>query len=69
MNISDITPELCEKAKAVKTPEELIALARSEGVELSDEQLEAVSGGAWNDWDDCEKVEYGGTGGCPGVRY
>ena len=36
---------------------------------LSDEQLEAVSGGAWNDWDDCEKVEYGGTGGCPGGRY
>ena len=28
--------------------EELMALAREEGVQLSDEELESVSGGAWN---------------------
>lgn len=48
MNINDLTPEQMEKAKACKTPEELISLAKAEGVELSDEQLEAMSGGS--DW-------------------
>ena len=47
MNIEDLSPEILEKAKACKTPEELAALAREEGVELSDEQLEAISGGSW----------------------
>lgn len=48
MNYDDLTPEQIEKAKACKTTEELIALAKSEGVELSDKQLEAVSGGSWS---------------------
>ena len=48
MNYADLTPELLEKAKACKTTKELVALAKSEGVELSDEQLEAVSGGSWS---------------------
>ena len=48
MNYADLTPELLEKAKACKTTEELVALAKSEGVELSDEQLETVSGGSWS---------------------
>ena len=50
MNLEDISPELQERAKACKTPEEVLALAKEEGYELSDEQLESVAGG----WNDCE---------------
>jgi predicted ribosomally synthesized peptide with nif11-like leader len=42
-------PELQEKLKAATTPEEILALAKEAGFELSAEQLEAVSGGS--DWD------------------
>ena len=44
----DISPELREKAKACTTPEELMALAKSEGYKLTEQDLEAVSGGGWN---------------------
>ena len=37
--------ELLKKAAACETPEELMALAKEQGYELSDEQLEAVAGG------------------------
>ena len=48
MDFKDLSPELQSKARACKTPEEIIALAREEGYELSDEELQAVSGGnAW----------------------
>ena len=52
MNKDDLSPELREKARACTTTEELLALAEAAGVELNDDQLEAVSGGAM--WDDCE---------------
>lgn len=40
-----------EKARACKSADELIELAKSEGVELDDEQLEAiVGGGSWADY-------------------
>ena len=45
--LKDLTPEQKEKARACKSADELIALADSEGVELSDEQIEAIAGGAW----------------------
>ena len=49
MNIDNITPGFAEKAKG-KTAEEIVALAQQEGIELSDEQLEAISGGGvWSD--------------------
>ena len=48
MNFNDLTPEQQAKAKACETPDEILALAREEGYELSDEELEAISGG----WDD-----------------
>lgn len=49
MNYEDLTPEQQEKLKAAKTPEEIIALAKEEGYDLSDEELEAISGGlSWN---------------------
>ena len=64
----DISPELREKAKACTSPEELIELAKSEGYKLSDQDLEAVSGGsAWtstgckNYRDPCKSHNYGDT--------
>ena len=55
MNIDDmnLSPELREKAKACKTPEEMLALAKKEGYKLSEEELAAVSGGGgWSKNDD-----------------
>ena len=46
MNFEDLkNPELQEKLKACETPDELVALAKEEGMELSDEQLESLSAG------------------------
>ena len=47
MTIDDLSPELKEKALACKTPEEMLDLAKEEGYELSEAELEAVSGGSW----------------------
>ena len=53
MNFEDMKdPELQEKARACKTPEELLELVKSEGVDLSDEDLKGISGGDSWDWDD-----------------
>ena len=43
--ISDLSPELQEKARACATKEELLKLAAESDVELSEDALEAVSGG------------------------
>lgn len=43
--LKGLTPEQIEKVKACKTMEETLKVAKEEGLELSDEQLEAVSGG------------------------
>ena len=40
-----LTDEQIAKAKACKNQEELLALAKEEGIELSEEQLTAVNGG------------------------
>ena len=44
--LKGLTDEQIAKVKACKNQEELLKLAKEEGVELTDEQLEAVSGGA-----------------------
>ena len=46
-NIKNLTEEQMEKARACKSSEELVELAKSEGVELNDEQLDAIAGGTW----------------------
>ena len=43
--LNGLTEEQIAKVKACKSTEEMLALAKNEGIELTDEQLEAVSGG------------------------
>ena len=45
MDPKKLSPELREKVKACKTPEEMLKLAKEEGYELSDEDLDGVTGG------------------------
>lgn len=47
MKFEDLTPDQKEKVEACKTPEDILALAKEEGYELSDDELGDVSGG----WD------------------
>ena len=52
MNLEDLTPEQQERARSARSPEEVLALAKEAGYELTDEQLDAVSGGdSWACWD------------------
>ena len=48
--LSRLTDEQKEAVKTARTPEELLAIAKEIGYELSPEELEAVSGGfgCWN---------------------
>ena len=47
MNFDDLkNPELQEKLKACETPEDVFELIRSEGIDLTDEELQAISGGS-----------------------
>ena len=59
MDFNDISPELREKARACKTPEEMLALAKKEGYKLSEDEMEAVSGGGWSG---CSSDVWYGTG-------
>ena len=43
--LKGLTEEQVAKVKACKNSEELLKLAKEEGIELSEEQLSAVSGG------------------------
>ena len=44
--LKGLTEEQIAKVKACKNQEEMLAVAKEEGIELTDEQLEAVSRGA-----------------------
>ena len=54
MNFESLSPEQKAKAQACKSFEEMVDLAREEGVELTDEQLDDIAGGAWYSY--CENV-------------
>lgn len=43
--LKGLSKEQIEKVKACKNHEELLALAKEEGIELTSEQLSAISGG------------------------
>ena len=45
MEFKDLTEDQKAKIRECKTPEEMLALAKEEGYELSDEELESISGG------------------------
>ena len=53
MDFEALTDEQKEKARMCTTYDELLKLAEGEGIELTDEQLESVSGG----WITCETFE------------
>ena len=61
--LNTLTDEQKKNVEAVKSAEELLAIARETGRELTMEQLEAVSGGIapnWDpgcpeNWEDCEE--------------
>ena len=56
MNFEDLkNPEFQERLKSAQSPDELLAIAREEGFELSDAMLEGVSGG--------EHIPFGGKPG------
>lgn len=44
--LKGLTEEQIKKVEACKSPEEILEIAKSEGVMLNDEQLEAVTGGS-----------------------
>ena len=48
-SFDELTPEQMEKARACKSADDLIELAKSEGIELNDDQLDAIGGGSWYD--------------------
>ena len=48
MDIKDLPESIRERAEACKTREELFALAKEVGHELTDEELESISGGEWD---------------------
>ena len=58
MRYEDLTAEQKEKTDG-KTPEEILEIAKAEGYSLSDEELEAISGGAsaWNEYVYCPKCK------------
>ena len=49
--LKGLTEEQIKKVEACKNAEEILALAKAEGVELNEEQLAAVSGGGCFDPD------------------
>ena len=58
MEFKGLTPEQQERAMACKTPEELAAFAKSEGMELTMEQLDAISGGWGCEEYVCDRVPH-----------
>lgn len=58
MKYEDMTAEQKEKIDG-KTPEEILEIAKAEGYSLSDEELEAISGGisVWREYVYCPRCK------------
>ena len=54
--LEGLTEEQIAKVKACKNQEEVLKLAKAEGIELAEEQLAAVSGGCGSSDTDTRKV-------------
>jgi len=48
MNFDELTDEQKQKARSCNTPEEILSLAQEEGYDLTEDELEGISGG-WCD--------------------
>lgn len=46
--LSKLTDEQKKKVDEAQSPEELLAIAKETGYELTPEELEAISGGGWD---------------------
>ncbi|MBQ9007638.1 MAG: hypothetical protein IJ092_14900 [Atopobiaceae bacterium] len=57
MNFEDLTPEQMQRAKELKTREELLDFVKEEGLELDDKELDAIAGGDWSY--DCHSLHCG----------
>lgn len=53
--LKGLSEEQVKKVEACKSAEEILSLAKVEGIELSDEQLEAVTGGGCLGTRKCKK--------------
>ena len=60
--LKGLTDEQIKKVEACNSSEEVLALAKAEGVALTDEQLEAVSGGGCFQREKCPKCGSRNTG-------
>ena len=56
--LKNLSDEQKAQLKNCKTPEDMLAFAKKAGYELSDDALDAVSGGQDGDGDDCPLVCY-----------
>ena len=63
MDIEKLNPAVKAKLKGCETPEEIRTLAQEEGYELSDSELEGLSGGWGNSngrpYDPCDSHNWG----------
>ena len=50
MNFEKLPDSIKDEIRECTSSDELLDLAAREGVELTDEQVEAISGGAARDW-------------------
>ncbi|MBO7573312.1 MAG: Nif11 family protein [Bacilli bacterium] len=59
--LKGLSEEQIAKVKDCKNHDDLLALAKQEGLELTSEQLEAVNGGACSNTDNCPPCPYCGS--------
>ena len=53
---NELSDDVKQKAAACTSADELLALATSIGIKLSDDEVESIAGGTWgnsNHWADC----------------